>query len=196
MKNTLNIAFIYAFNVISKLGWYWNKLKNANKRNVCNYQPVWIISWNCSMYYEFQNEQTIFKNITYNVITIYSVNFVPTDVSAWALKNHPSQKNRYLGTCVLHVRWADERNDVETTQYIVCGRTMLPTKWQRGPIIIISWNVALVTFFYRGYDIFYLKYALCYIGYTLSLLVYTVVLCIPGFNRSDRSRWCDDIVCH
>ena len=33
--------------------------------------------------------------------------------------------------------------------------------------LIIIWNVALVTFFYRGYDIFYLQYALCHIGYTM-----------------------------
>ena len=78
------------------------------------------------MYYGFQNEQNIFKRITYNGIPVYSVNFVPTDVSAWALKNHPSQESRYLGTCVL--RWADDRNNVETTKYIICGRTIPPTK--------------------------------------------------------------------
>ena len=29
-----------------------------------------------------------------------SVRFVPSNVSAWALKISPSQKSRYLGTCL------------------------------------------------------------------------------------------------
>ena len=35
-KNTVNCAIIYPFCVISKLGWYWNKFKNANEMNFCN----------------------------------------------------------------------------------------------------------------------------------------------------------------
>ena len=46
----------------------------------------------------------------------------------------------------------------------------------------IIWNVALVTFFYRGYDICYLKYDLCYLEYTLcytlSSLAYTLLPCL------------------
>ena len=36
-----------------------------------------------------------------NEILFKPINFEPTNVSAWALKNLPSQKSRYLGTCVL-----------------------------------------------------------------------------------------------
>ena len=35
-------AIIYPFCIISKLDWYWNKLKNVNVMNVCSYEPIWI----------------------------------------------------------------------------------------------------------------------------------------------------------
>ena len=47
----VNCAIIYPFRVISKLGWYWNKLKNANEMNVCNHDSIWSITWNFSNYY-------------------------------------------------------------------------------------------------------------------------------------------------
>ena len=50
-KNTLNPAKIYPFCVISKFSWYWNKLKNSNELNGCNYEPIYIITWNFSMHY-------------------------------------------------------------------------------------------------------------------------------------------------
>ena len=50
-KNPINCAIIYPFRVISKLGWYWNKLKNANEMNVCNNESIWSITWNFSKYY-------------------------------------------------------------------------------------------------------------------------------------------------
>ena len=42
-KNTENCAIIHPFRVISNLGWYWNKLKNANEVNVCNNESIWSI---------------------------------------------------------------------------------------------------------------------------------------------------------
>ena len=53
------------------------------------------------VYFALQNEKNIFFSNIYNVIPRLGVNFVPTDMSAWALFLPPSQKSRYLGTCVL-----------------------------------------------------------------------------------------------
>ena len=39
-ENTVNCAIIYQFRVISKLGGYCNKLKNANEMNVCNNESI------------------------------------------------------------------------------------------------------------------------------------------------------------
>ena len=46
-KNTLNRAVIYPFCVISKLGWYWNKLelKNATEMNFCNNESISSITF-------------------------------------------------------------------------------------------------------------------------------------------------------
>ena len=79
-----------------------------------------------------------------------------------------------------------------TTQDIICGRTMLPTKWQGWPI---NWlficDVALVTLFYLCYDICYIEYASCYIGYTLNNLAYTLLPCLhccPWYPRLQPFR--------
>ena len=100
-KNILYCAIIDSFCVISKLCWYWNKLKNAV--NVCSYEPIWLITWGffevlltCKM--KWRN--CILNNI-YNVIPIQSVRFVPTNVNSWELKINTSQKSRYLRICVL-----------------------------------------------------------------------------------------------
>ena len=50
-ENTLNCTIIHPFCVIPKLSWHRNKVKNANKMNVCNYEPIWTIGWHFSMYY-------------------------------------------------------------------------------------------------------------------------------------------------
>ena len=47
---------------------------------------------------DLQSERNKFLS---NVIPIHGVNFVPTNVSAWALKIPSSQKSTYLATCVL-----------------------------------------------------------------------------------------------
>ena len=52
---------------------------------------------------DLQTERNKFYSNIYNVIPIQGVGFVPTNVSACALKIPPSQKSRYLGTCVLSV---------------------------------------------------------------------------------------------
>ena len=48
-------------------------------------------------------KKNVFLSDMYNVFPILGKSsvHVPTDVSAWTLKIPPSQKNRYLGTCVL-----------------------------------------------------------------------------------------------
>ena len=59
-ENTLNSAIIYPFCIISKLDWYWNKLKNVNEMNVCSYEPIWIKHETFLCIIDFQNEQNIF----------------------------------------------------------------------------------------------------------------------------------------
>ena len=54
-KNAVNCVIIYPFRVISKLGWYWNKLKTAKEMNACNNECIWCITWNLSRYYERKN---------------------------------------------------------------------------------------------------------------------------------------------
>ena len=59
-ENTLNRAIIYPFCIISKLDWYWNKLKNVNEMNVYSYEPIWIKHETFLCIIDLQNEQNIF----------------------------------------------------------------------------------------------------------------------------------------
>ena len=54
-KNISNCAIFNPISVISKLGWYLNKLKNSNKMNVYNYEHFLIINWNCLCIINLQN---------------------------------------------------------------------------------------------------------------------------------------------
>ena len=48
--------------------------------------------------------QINYKATSFTMLSLYKgVIGVPTNVSAWAIKIPPSQKSRYLGTCVLDV---------------------------------------------------------------------------------------------
>ena len=119
-KNTLNRAIINRC---------WNKPKNANRTNVCNYEPIWIITWTFSMYYGLAKwTQFIFKQHLQRYPYIKCKRCTPcTSVSAWALKLPPSQKNRHLGTCVLEYY-------VDYGQYHARSTS---------PIVICSWIIIL-----------------------------------------------------
>ena len=61
-KKPLHRAIINPFCDLSKLGWYWNKLKYSKEMNVYTYEPFWIITWHFSMHYWFaKSSKYIYK---------------------------------------------------------------------------------------------------------------------------------------
>ena len=46
-----------------KLRWCLNKPKNANKTNAWNYEPIWIITWSFSMYYQARSNRYTKKQL-------------------------------------------------------------------------------------------------------------------------------------
>ena len=104
-KNTVNCAIIYPFRVISKLGWYWNKLKNANEMNVCKNESMWSITWNFSKYYWLAKwAKQILKQHLHRY-PYKGCKLCTQQCECVVTKIYPSQRGRYLGTCVLAPHW-------------------------------------------------------------------------------------------
>ena len=94
-KNNLNRAIIYPFRVISKLSICWNKLKKKRNQNEC--EPIGIITWSFLCVMHLQNEQNIFLHLQ-RYPDIGCKHF--THQFVWTLNLPPSQKSRYLWTCI------------------------------------------------------------------------------------------------
>ena len=61
---------INPFRVISKSGWFWNKLENANEMNFCNNESIWIITWNLPRLLTCKMSEINFKAIL-TTLTLY-----------------------------------------------------------------------------------------------------------------------------